>query len=171
MKHEFLRRAARVAPVLILCLAPALAYAQANGLPAFNASPGPHGGTTYSLSVQTMLLLTMLSFLPAMLLMMTSFTRIIIVLSLLRQALGTATTPPNQVLVGLAMFLTFFVMSPVLDRAYNDGYKPFSDGSMPMEQAVQRGVAPFKTFMLKQTRETDLALFAKISKADRKSVV
>lgn len=165
MKHAFLHRAARFAPVLILCLAPALACAQANGLPAFNASPGPHGGTTYSLSVQTMLLLTMLSFLPAMLLMMTSFTRIIIVLSLLRQALGTATTPPNQVLVGLAMFLTFFVMSPVLDRAYNDGYKPFSDGSMPMEQAVQRGVAPFKTFMLKQTRETDLALFAKISKA------
>ncbi|MDI9705494.1 hypothetical protein QM277_19780, partial [Acinetobacter baumannii] len=77
MKHAFLRHAARVAPVLILCLAPALAYAQANGLPAFNASPGPHGGTTYSLSVQTMLLLTMLSFLPAMLLMMTSFTRII----------------------------------------------------------------------------------------------
>lgn len=165
MKHAFLHRAARFAPVLILCLAPGLAYAQANGLPAFNASPGPHGGTTYSLSVQTMLLLTMLSFLPAMLLMMTSFTRIIIVLSLLRQALGTATTPPNQVLVGLAMFLTFFVMSPVLDRAYNDGYKPFSDGSMPMEQAVQRGVAPFKTFMLKQTRETGLALFAKISKA------
>lgn len=100
-----------------------------------------------------------------MLLMMTSFTRIIIVLSLLRQALGTATTPPNQVLLGLAMFLTFFVMSPVLDKAYNDGYKPFSDGSLPMEQAVQRGVAPFKGFMLKQTRETDLALFAKISKA------
>lgn len=165
MKHEFLRRAARFAPVLILCVAPALACAQAAGLPAFNTSPGPNGGTTYSLSVQTMLLLTMLSFLPAMLLMMTSFTRIIIVLSLLRQALGTATTPPNQVLVGLAMFLTFFVMSPVLDRAYADGYKPFSDGAMPMEQAVQRGVAPFKTFMLKQTRETDLALFAKISKA------
>ncbi len=164
MKHVFLRRAAHLAPVLILGLAPALACAQA-GLPAFNAAPGPNGGTTYSLSVQTMLLLTMLSFLPAMLLMMTSFTRIIIVLSLLRQAIGTASTPPNQVLVGLALFLTFFVMSPVLDRAYNDGYKPFSDGSVPMEQAVQRGVAPFKAFMLKQTRETDLALFAKISKA------
>ena len=162
MKHAFLHRAARFAPVLILSL-PRSPVRRRTACP--RSTRGWHGGTTYSLSVQTMLLLTMLSFLPAMLLMMTSFTRIIIVLSLLRQALGTATTPPNQVLVGLAMFLTFFVMSPVLDRAYNDGYKPFSDGSMPMEQAVQRGVAPFKTFMLKQTRETDLALFAKISKA------
>jgi flagellar biosynthetic protein FliP len=112
-----------------------------------------------------MLLLTMLSFLPAMVLMMTSFTRIIIVLSLLRQALGTTSTPPNQVLVGLALFLSLFVMSPVLDRAYTDAYKPFSDGTITMDQAVTRGVAPFKQFMLRQTREADLALFAKISKA------
>ncbi|CAM2148831.1 MULTISPECIES: flagellar type III secretion system pore protein FliP [Paraburkholderia] len=150
-------------------LLPHLAHAQAatgpQGLPAFTTSPGPAGGTTYSLSVQTMLLLTMLTFLPAMVLMMTSFTRIIIVLSLLRQALGTTTTPPNQVLVGLALFLTLFVMSPVIDKAYNDGYKPFSAGTLPMEEAVSRGVAPFKTFMLRQTRETDLALFARISHA------
>src|ERR1700727_96753 len=97
-----------------------------------------------------LLLLTMLSFLPAMVLMMTSFTRIIIVLSLLRQALGTASTPPNQVLVGLALFLTLFVMSPVLDRAYVDAYKPFSDGTITMDQAMTRGVAPFKQFMLRQ---------------------
>ncbi|MEX3628666.1 MAG: flagellar type III secretion system pore protein FliP [Burkholderia sp.] len=144
---------------------PSLAHAQAQGLPAFNTSPGQNGGTTYSLSVQTMLLLTKLSFLPAIVLMMTSFTRIIIVLSLLRQALGTTTTPPNQVLVGLALFLTLFVMSPVLDRAYTDGYQPFSAGTLPMDQAVQRGLVPFKTFMLKQTRESDLALFARILKA------
>ena len=167
-----LRRLASLAlpalPVVLtatLMALPSLSFAQTAGLPAFNTSPGPNGGTTYSLSVQTMLLLTMLSFLPAMVLMMTSFTRIIIVLSLLRQALGTTTTPPNQVLVGLALFLTLFIMSPVLDKAYNDGYKPFSDGSMPMEQAVTRGLAPFKTFMLRQTRETDLALFARISHA------
>jgi flagellar biosynthetic protein FliP len=110
-----------VLPLLILMLSPSATFAQANGLPAFNTSPGPNGGTTYSLSVQTMLLLTMLSFLPAMVLMMTSFTRIIIVLSLLRQAMGTTTTPPNQVLVGLALFLTLFVMSPVLNKAYTDG--------------------------------------------------
>ncbi|MBV8626824.1 MAG: flagellar type III secretion system pore protein FliP [Paraburkholderia sp.] len=160
-----LRRLAPFAlPALMLGL-PSLSFAQAAGLPAFNTSPGPNGGTTYSLSVQTMLLLTMLSFLPAMVLMMTSFTRIVIVLSLLRQALGTATTPPNQVIVGLSLFLTMFVMSPVLDKAYNDGYKPFSAGTLPMDEAVSRGVAPFKTFMLRQTRETDLALFARISHA------
>ncbi|QCP47807.1 flagellar type III secretion system pore protein FliP [Trinickia violacea] len=155
-------------PVLLpalLATLPTLSFAQTAGLPAFNTSPGPNGGTTYSLSVQTMLLLTMLSFLPAMVLMMTSFTRIIIVLSLLRQAMGLSTTPPNQVLVGLAMFLTLFVMSPVLDKAYNDGYKPFSEGTLPMDTAWTRGVAPFKTFMLRQTRESDLALFAKISHA------
>ncbi len=146
-------------------LAPASSFAQSAGLPALTATPGANGGTTYSLTVQTMLVLTMLSFLPAMVLMMTSFTRIVIVLSLLRQALGTATTPPNQVLVGLALFLTLFVMSPVLDKAYNDGYKPFSDGTVSMEVAVQRGVVPFKTFMLRQTRESDLAVFARIAHA------
>ncbi|WP_233803904.1 flagellar type III secretion system pore protein FliP [Paraburkholderia sp. HP33-1] len=160
-----LRRVARVLVAVLPFALPTLSFAQAAGLPAFTTSPGPNGGTTYSLSVQTMLLLTMLSFLPAMVLMMTSFTRIVIVLSLLRQALGTTTTPPNQVLVGLALFLTLFVMSPVLDKAYNEGYKPFSEGTLPMDQAVSRGVAPFKTFMLRQTRESDLALFARISHA------
>ena len=160
-----LKRIATLAlPALLLTL-PALSFAQTAGLPAFNTSPGPNGGTTYSLSVQTMLLLTMLTFLPAMVLMMTSFTRIIIVLSLLRQALGTNSTPPNQVLVGLALFLTLFIMSPVLDKAYTDGYKPFSDGTIQMDEAVSRGVLPFKTFMLRQTREGDLALFARISHA------
>ena len=148
-----------------LAFVPHLAHAQAAGLPAFTSTPGANGSTTYTLSVQTMLLLTMLSFLPAMVLMMTSFTRIIIVLSLLRQALGTSTTPPNQVLVGIALFLTFFVMSPVLNQAYNDGYKPFAAGTISMDDAVTRGVAPFKTFMLRQTRESDLALFARISHA------
>ncbi|MFT4432144.1 flagellar type III secretion system pore protein FliP [Caballeronia sp. 15715] len=169
MQSTFLARCVRLAglllPVAMLAL-PYSAFAQSTaGLPAFNTSPGPNGGTTYSLSVQTMLLLTMLSFLPAMLLMMTGFTRIIIVLSLLRQALGTTSTPPNQVLVGLALFLTLFVMSPVLDRAYVDAYKPFSDGTITMDQAMTRGVAPFKQFMLRQTREADLALFARIAKA------
>ncbi|AUT69874.1 MULTISPECIES: flagellar type III secretion system pore protein FliP [Paraburkholderia] len=168
MKKRILKGAALIAPLAVPALLfalPTLSHAQANGLPAFNTSPGPNGGTTYSLSVQTMLLLTMLSFLPAMVLMMTSFTRIIIVLSLLRQAIGTPTTPPNQVMVGLALFLTLFVMTPVLDKAYTDGYKPFSEGTIQMDEAVKRGVAPFKSFMLKQTRESDLALFARISHA------
>ena len=149
---------------------PMLAYAQSTGsapggLPAFIAIPGAGGGTSYSLPIQTLLFITSLGFLPAILLMMTSFTRIIIVLSLLRQAMGLSTTPPNQVLLGLALFLTFFVMTPVLDRAYNDAYKPFSDGTIQFEEAVTRGAQPFKEFMLRQTREPDLALFAKISHA------
>ena len=154
------------AAVLLLGVAIAgNADAQTATLPALNTTPGANGNTTYSLSVQTLLVLTMLSFLPAMLLMMTSFTRIIIVLSLLRQAIGTTTTPPNQVLLGLALFLTFFVMSPVLDRAYQEAYQPFSANQITFDQALQRGEAPFKQFMLRQTRESDLALFAKIAKS------
>jgi flagellar biosynthetic protein FliP len=87
------------------------------------------------------------------------------VLSLLRQAMGLQSTPPTQVLVGLALFLTFFVMSPVFDKAYTDAYKPFSDGTITFEQATERGVEPFRQFMLRQTRESDLALFARIAKA------
>ncbi|MDR3322957.1 MAG: flagellar biosynthetic protein FliP, partial [Zoogloeaceae bacterium] len=99
---------------------PALAQAApaSGGLPAFTATPGPGNSTTYTLSIQTLLTLTVLSFLPALLLMMTSFTRIIIVFSLLRHALGTQTAPPAQVMVGLALFLTFFIMAPVADRVY-----------------------------------------------------
>ncbi|WP_091904515.1 flagellar type III secretion system pore protein FliP [Chitinasiproducens palmae] len=164
------RRRAPVVSAALLALAAVVlaagsAHAQSAGIPAFTSSPGPNGGTSYSLSVQTLLVLTMLSFLPALLLMMTSFTRIIIVMSLLRQAIGTAATPPNQVLVGLAMFLTFFVMSPVFDRAYRDAYVPFSQGTIGVERAAELGVAPFKQFMLRQTRQSDLAMFARIAHA------
>ena len=139
------------------------ALAQQTGLPAITSVPAPGGGQTYSLSIQTLLLLTSLSFLPALLLMMTGFTRIIIVLSLLRHALGTQASPPNQVLIGLALFLTFFVMSPVLDKIHTDAYQPFADNKISMAQALENGSAPLRTFMLRQTRETDLALFIKIS--------
>lgn len=139
------------------------ALAQQTGLPAVTSVPAPGGGQTYSLSIQTLLLLTSLSFLPALLLMMTGFTRIIIVLSLLRHALGTQASPPNQVLIGLALFLTFFVMSPVLDKIYTDAYQPFADNKISMTQALEKGSAPLRTFMLRQTREADLALFIKIS--------
>jgi flagellar biosynthesis protein FliP len=142
---------------------PALAQT-AGGLPAFTSTPTGGGGTSYSLSLQTMLLLTSLTFLPAGLLMMTGFTRIIIVLSLMRQALGTPASPPNQVLLGLSLFLTFFVMSPVLDRVYTDAYKPLSENRITMEEALDRGAAPLRTFMLRQTREADLALFIKLSR-------
>jgi flagellar biosynthesis protein FliP len=151
----------RLAPLALLCL-PLASMAQQAGLPAFTSTPNGNG-QTYTLSIQTMLLLTALSFLPAALMMMTSFTRIIIVLSLLRQALGTQTAPPNQVLVGLALFLTLFVMGPVFDKIYTDAYQPLSENKISMQQAMDRGIAPLKGFMLKQTRQSDLALYVKLS--------
>ena len=143
------------------------AAAQSIGLPAVTSTPAPGGGQTYSLSIQTLLLLTSLTFLPAILLMMTGFTRIIIVLSLLRQALGTPTSPPNQVLIGLALFLTLFVMSPVLDKIYAEAYQPFAENKINMTQALDKGSVPLRAFMMKQTREGDLALFLKL--ADHKT--
>ncbi|SOY71031.1 flagellar type III secretion system pore protein FliP [Cupriavidus taiwanensis] len=169
-------RAARPAPLLsspllsllaltlaIAALAPAPAWAQA--LPGVISKPAPGGGQIWSLPVQTLVLLTSLSFLPAAMLMMTGFTRVIIVLGLLRNALGTATSPPNQVLVGLSLFLTFFVMAPVFDRVYNDAYKPLSENKLSLEAAAAKAAEPLKAFMLRQTREKDLAMFAQMAKA------
>ncbi len=153
-----------LAALALLCL-PLLAAAEPAGLPAFTSAPTGGGGQSYTLSLQTLLLLTSLSLLPAALLMMTSFTRIIIVLSLLRMALGTQSTPPNQVLIGLALFLTLFVMSPVFDKMYTDAYQPLSENRIAMSEALDKGVAPLKSFMLRQTRQSDLALFAKMSGA------
>jgi len=154
-------------PVCLLTLAGGL-FASADAcaqtaLPALTATPGPNGSETWSLSVQTLLMLTMLSFLPAMLLMMTGFTRVIIVLGLLRNALGTPTSPPNTVLVGLSLFLTFYVMSPVFDRIYDDAYRPLADSEITFETAMERGAKPLHEFMLKQTREADLTLFANLA--------
>ena len=153
---------------LVLALCALALPAAAQGLPALTSTPAAGGGQNYSLSIQTLLLLTSLTFIPAVLLMMTGFTRIIIVLSLLRQALGTPTSPPNQVLIGLALFLTLFVMSPVLDKVYADAYQPFAENKITMTQALEKGSVPLRTFMLKQTREGDLALFLKL--ADEKLV-
>ena len=149
--------------LLALGLVPVFSYAQQAGLPAFTSAPLAGGGQSYTLSLQTLLLLTALSLLPAALMMMTSFTRIIIVLSLLRQALGTQSAPPNQVMVGLALFLTLFVMGPVFDKIYSDAYLPLQDNKINMSQALDKGIAPLKTFMMKQTRQTDLALYVKMS--------
>ncbi len=135
-------------------------------VPAITSKAAAGGGQSYSLSLQTLLILTSLSFLPAILLMMTGFTRIIIVLSMLRSALGTPASPPNQVLIGLSLFLTFFVMSPVFDKIYTEAYQPYSESKLDLQQAVEKGVVPLKAFMLRQTRQTDLALFVKISNSD-----
>lgn len=127
------------------------------------STPGAAGSQTYTLSIQSLLTLTALTFIPAALLMMTSFTRIIIVLSLLRAALGTQNSPPNQVLLGLSLFLTFFIMSPVLDTIYTEAYLPLSEDRITYIQAVERGAVPLRKFMLKQTREADIALFARMA--------
>jgi flagellar biosynthetic protein FliP len=129
-------------------------------------SPLSGGGTQYSVPVQTLLFLTLLSFLPAMLLMMTSFTRIVIVLSLLRMALGTQASPPNQVVVGLSLFLTLFVMGPTFDRIHDQAYVPYSEQKISFEQAVSAGSAPLRDFMLKHTRENDLALFSRVARVE-----
>lgn len=121
-------------------------------------------GTSYSVPIQTLLFFTALSFLPAILLMMTAFTRIVIVLSLLRQALGTQSAPPNQVIVGLSLFLTFFVMGPAFDKIYAEAYLPYSTNAITFEKALERGEDPLRQFMVKQTRQTDFSLFARLAK-------
>ncbi|MYN11649.1 flagellar type III secretion system pore protein FliP [Pusillimonas sp. TS35] len=132
-------------------------------LPSITSTPNAGGGATWSLSIQTLVMLTMMSFLPAMLMMMTGFTRIIIVLGLLRNAMGTGTAPPNSVLIGIALFLTFFAMSPVFDRIYADAYQPLAANSISFQEALDRGAKPLHAFMLRQTREADLSLFANMA--------
>jgi flagellar biosynthesis protein FliP len=148
------------ASLLLLPLGTALAQAT---LPALAIKSAADGAQTYSLTFQVLILMTLLTLLPAILLAMTAFTRIIIVLSILRQALGMATTPSNQVLTGLALFLTFFVMSTTIDQAYANGIKPYLDGQLAGDVAIERTVAPLKKFMLAQTRESDLQLFTRLA--------
>ena len=135
--------------------------AQAQNIPLVTSN-STKAGTVYSVPVQTLLILTALSFLPAALMLMTSFTRILIVFSLLRQALGLQTMPPNVVLIGLSLFLTLFIMNPVLEPIYKEAYLPLSKGELTLDQAVEKGAGPLKTFMLKQTRLDDLNMFAKL---------
>ncbi len=132
-------------------------------LPAVVVEDTSGGGKTYSLSIQVLMLMTVLSLLPALLLMMTSFTRIIIVLSILRQALGTAQTPSNQILIGLSLFLSLFIMSPVFTQAYQQAYQPYVNEQIDADKALSELKKPFQQFMLAQTREDDIGLFARIA--------
>jgi flagellar biosynthetic protein FliP len=149
--------------LLGLCL-PAMVWGQTSGAQLPLVIGQGANGASYSVPIQTLLFFTALSFLPAVLLMMTSFTRIVIVLSLMRQALGTQSAPPNQVVVGLSLFLTLFVMGPTLDKVYQDAYQPYAQNTISFEQALERGEGPMRQFMLKQTRQTDFELFAKLGK-------
>ena len=169
MKPELSRLAARALRMAAFAL-PVLAFAGAAWAQvspiSLSSAPAAGGGTTYSVPIQTLLFFTLLSFRPAILLMMTSFTRIIIVLSLLRMALGTQSTPPNQVLIGLALFLTFFVMSPTADKVYETAYKPYAEQKLDFEKAMSTGAVPLREFMLKHTRTTDLELFARLARLE-----
>lgn len=147
-------------PMLLLFSEPATAEV---GLPALVIEDTASGGKSYSLSLQVLMFMTVLSVLPALLLAMTSFTRIIIVLSILRQALGTAQTPSNQVLIGLSLFLSFFIMAPVFSQAYENAYQPYIAEQISADEAITRLKQPFHKFMIEQTRETDVQLFANLA--------
>ncbi|NWO05207.1 MAG: flagellar type III secretion system pore protein FliP, partial [Alteromonadaceae bacterium] len=157
-------------PVLIILAGTAwapLALAQEAsgipGIPAFTVTPGEEGNEKYSVTLQILALMTALTFLPAMLMMMTSFTRIIVVFAILRQALGLQATPSNQILLGLALFLSIFIMKPVLEEANEVGLQPYLQEEVTSLEAVKLASEPFKKFMLEQTREDELGLFMRIS--------
>ncbi len=155
LRRDVLRTA--FSGLLLLCMSGSV---QAAGLPVVTVSGT---GQSYSLTLQMLMLMTAITLLPSILLMMTSFTRIIIVLALLRQAMGAGTSPPNQVLVGLSLFLTLFVMGPVIDRINTDAVQPYMAGTIEGSVALDKGIAPLKTFMLEQTRANDIATFARIA--------
>jgi flagellar biosynthesis protein FliP len=151
----------RLILTLLFLSLPAVAMAQ--GFPALTLTEGAEGETTYSLSFQIVALMTALTVLPSLVLGMTAFTRIIIVLSILRQALGTQQTPPNQVLVALALFLTFFVMQPTMTQFYDEALSPYLDGQMPADQAVETGTRIIKAFLIENTRQNDLMMFQQLA--------
>lgn len=151
--------------LILLMIFSSSAFAD-GGLPFLEISNSDGGEQTLSVSLQIIALMTMMTMLPALLLTMTSFTRVIIVLGMLRQAMGMPQTPSNQILIGLSLFLTFFVMSPVLTQVYNESILPYSEEKISFTDAVSSAQTPVKGFMLKQVRHEDLELFSSIAKAD-----
>ena len=145
---------------LLGTLLPAEAVAQ--NIPLVTSSMMANGDTEYALGIQILIVMTVLTLLPAMLITMTAFTRILIVLAILRQALGTAQTPSNQIILGLSLFLTLFIMSPVIDVVWNQSLSPFLDGDMSFDDALNLAQVPLREFMFAQTRESDLAMFAEL---------
>jgi flagellar biosynthetic protein FliP len=139
------------------------AEAQIAGIPALSVTGGAADGQTYSVTLEILALMTVLTVLPAILLMMTSFTRIVIVLAILRQAMGTASSPSNQIIIGLSLFLSLFIMTPVLQQVNDQAVQPYLQEKVSAIEAIKVAVEPFKTFMLAQTRETDIRMFADIA--------
>ncbi|WP_372739649.1 flagellar type III secretion system pore protein FliP [Neptunomonas sp.] len=151
--------------LILLFLFSGVALAADVGIPAFNLTTDEAGAQTYSVTIQILALMTMLTFLPAMIMMMTSFTRIIIVFAILRQALGLQSTPSNQVMVGLALFLTFFIMTPVLEEVNQVAVQPYLNEELTTLEAVEAAGLPFHRFMMHQTRENDLNLFLRLAQS------
>ena len=148
---------------LITFSSPILAQESSGLFPIISSKDVEGGAVEYSLSLQVLILMTILTVLPSVVLGMTAFTRIIIVLSILRQALGTQQTPPNQVLIALALFLTFYIMSPVLDRAWTEAGRPYVDGEIEIQEGIEKGGEIFKRFMLANTRQEDLIAFTDLA--------
>lgn len=157
-----------VLALALILLPPATASAQSAPLPNISLNIGGNADQGKAATVvQLLLILTVLSLAPALLMMVTSFTRILIVLSLVRNALGVQQMPSNQIIIGLALFLTFFIMAPVWQQVNEEALKPYYEDRINGEEAFALAAAPVKNFMLKQTREKDLALFVKLSKEKR----
>jgi flagellar biosynthetic protein FliP len=167
------RRALRIA--LLVALPVLLTACSGSGAPSvgvtINDGTTGSGGGTFALSLQLLIGLTILAIVPSILLMATSFTRIVVVLSLLRSAIGIPQLPPNQVLLGLALFLTLFVMAPVLSQVNANAIQPYMEGDITTEQAIEAGVEPMREFMLSQTSEADIQLFLDLSNQPRPETV
>jgi len=165
LKRNILSKSVKLFLILVVISLPMMAAAEAT-IPLLSVEPNSTGGTEYSVTIQILMLMTLLTLLPAALITMTSFTRILVVLAILRQALGTAQTPSNQILLGLSLFLTLFIMSPVLEQAYDTGLKPYMEETMEFDEALANVKIPFREFMLNQTREADLVMFSELGGYD-----
>lgn len=148
--------------LLLLFVFPVFSWAEV-GLPAVKVVTNPDGSQDYSVSLQILFIMTALTLLPAALMMMTSFTRIVVVLAILRQAIGLQQTPSNQIMIGMALFLTLFIMTPTLDKVNEVALQPYLKEEMTSIQAVEAASVPVRDFMLAQTREDDIALFVKLA--------
>lgn len=150
----------------MLWIAASNAHAAAGDLTIVEMQTGADGAQTWSLKIQLLVMMTLMTLLPSLLISMTAFTRIIIVMAILRQAMGTMSTPSNQILIGLALFMTFFVMAPTFERIHTEGLEPYLNEQIPLEAAIDKARAPIQEFMLGQTRENDLAMFTGLSGRD-----
>lgn len=158
-------KARRLVAAMVVMLQGSAALA-APELPVFHSHPAQGGGQDFTVSLQIFVLLTALSFLPSIIVLTTSFTRIIVVLAMLRQGLGTVQTPSNMILIGLALFLTAFTMRPVFEASYRDGIAPYLNESMTLRAALPRAGEPWRRFMLNQARVRDVQLFARLAQQD-----